>query len=501
MKRYYNNNNLDIDPIRSAWNNSNMEGFHKPINKLREDIMINNISIENTPRNYNQMNTPLNQRNNHLFESFSNLPNNNLLPKMNKQLNVPPPSYEEKLNSKGSSYSLVTNNYHNMDDPRIQLLPLNNKNTNTNTNNKIVPKNNHMNITNYNNDKFRMNNITSELFEKDEEIQKYKNEIYHLQLEINEVKKEKSQMISADVENKLLKEKLNEQFEISREVTNLKHILKRTQIENKGNNDTIETLKNIIHKQHVQLINKPSVKSKQIIISDSDSDSDYDSPFRNDGPLYVSQKSSLENAYIIAGFPIPGYKNAICKSVFDFLKYYYNRLNGPLFRILRTQEGKAYKYFAETEYQSLQGFFAFHVYTSEEHLLHKPNSSKIKKDMIHSILQIVMDLKKHGISEQDMQDTKEHIKQVLKMKRSDESARADYNARELFGCTCTDMNTRNFVIFTDIYRKKFASLTRDTVQKYIDTYLLPTRFLLTVTTEKPPSKKQMDNILRKTFNS
>ena len=116
MKRYYNNNNLDIDPIRSAWNNANVNDFHKPINKLRDDIMINNITIKNTPGNYNQMNQPLNQRNNYVFESFANQHNNQLLPKINKQLNVPPPNSREQLNSKAPSYSMVTKNYHNMDD-------------------------------------------------------------------------------------------------------------------------------------------------------------------------------------------------------------------------------------------------------------------------------------------------------------------------------------------------------------------------------------------------
>ena len=48
MKRYYNNDNLESDPIRSAWNNRNqnnmlMATFQKPINQLRNDIMINKI--------------------------------------------------------------------------------------------------------------------------------------------------------------------------------------------------------------------------------------------------------------------------------------------------------------------------------------------------------------------------------------------------------------------------------------------------------------------------
>ncbi len=44
MKRYYNNNNLDIDPIRSFTPN-NMLGFNQPINKLQDDIIVNQITL------------------------------------------------------------------------------------------------------------------------------------------------------------------------------------------------------------------------------------------------------------------------------------------------------------------------------------------------------------------------------------------------------------------------------------------------------------------------
>ena len=174
-------------------------------------------------------------------------------------------------NGNDSSYSLKSKGYHAMDDPVINFLPKNNSTT-------ITPlSNNHLNVTNYNNEKSRFNNMTHEIFEKDEEIQKYKNEVYQLQIELNHVKKEKSSMISSDTENKLLKDKLNEHYEISRELTSAKHNLKRIQLENKGNDDTIETLKSIIHKQHVQIYSKQTQKTKQIEFSESDEEIESDS--------------------------------------------------------------------------------------------------------------------------------------------------------------------------------------------------------------------------------
>ena len=49
MKRYYNNDNLELDPTRFLYNNNNnnnlLSGFNKPISKLQDDIIINNLSI------------------------------------------------------------------------------------------------------------------------------------------------------------------------------------------------------------------------------------------------------------------------------------------------------------------------------------------------------------------------------------------------------------------------------------------------------------------------
>ena len=127
MKRYYNNDNLELDPSRFLYHNNNnnnnnlLVGFNKPINKLQEDIIINNLSLHKVQP---------------------------------KQL---------------SSTD---------DDISLQFLPKNNKN-------QLVPiTNNYNNHNTYNSDKFRFKNMSQELMDKDEEIQKYKNEVYQLQIEL-----------------------------------------------------------------------------------------------------------------------------------------------------------------------------------------------------------------------------------------------------------------------------------------------------------------------------
>jgi hypothetical protein len=272
--------------------------FNQPINKLKDDIMINQLSLKNSPPSssfdISSMNKPLNQ-----LGSRVNKPMNQLGSRVNKpieqfsniQQNINPSRRNYQMN--GVNNSLKSKEYHQMDEPVIDFLPKNNSST-------IVPlSNNHINVAGYNTEKYKFNSMTQELFDKDEEIQKYKNEVYHLQIELNHVKKEKSKMISADTENQLLKDKLNEHYEISRELTSVQHNLKRIQLEKKGNTDTIETLKSIIHKQHIQLYKEKMNQTKQIEYSDSESDEGIISDSESDEDAYTDSSSESDEEPIV----------------------------------------------------------------------------------------------------------------------------------------------------------------------------------------------------------
>ena len=257
MKRYSNNDNLDIDPTRFLFqnnhnaynangnngnnhnnhNNNLLLGFSKPINKLQDDIMINNLYLKKTKSNYFQKKQP-NQNQKNVF---------------------------------------------NDDDISLQFLPKNNSN-------QLVPLTDNNSITNYNNDKFRFKNMSQELMDKDEEIQKYKNEVYQLQIELNQTKKEKSKVISSEMENKLLKEKLNEHYSISRELSQTKHTLKRERIDNESNENTIQLLKNIIHKQHVQLTTKEYEDSE----TEDDIESEYETETEDESEYASDSEEEIE---------------------------------------------------------------------------------------------------------------------------------------------------------------------------------------------------------------
>ena len=252
MKRYYNNDNLELDPSRFLYHNNNnnnnnlLAGFNKPINKLQEDIIINNLSLHKVQP---------------------------------KQLS------------------------NTDDDISLQFLPKNNKN-------QLVPiTNNYNNHNTYNSDKFRFKNMSQELMDKDEEIQKYKNEVYQLQIELGKSKKEKSQMISYDMENQMLKEKLNEHYMISRALTEAKHNLKRERIDNESNQKTVEILKKIIHKQHVRLTTKEYEEDSE---EDTEDESDFSDSDESD---YSSEEEEEEKKEI---------KKEKNKKIIPLTKKYYN---------------------------------------------------------------------------------------------------------------------------------------------------------------------------------
>ena len=78
------------------------------------------------------------------------------------------------------------------------------------------------------------------------------------------------------MENELLKSKLQEQHKLLKELNEVKHNLKKSEINNESSQKTIDLLKKIIHKQHVNMY----TTNKEDVYSDSDEDytDDYSKP-------------------------------------------------------------------------------------------------------------------------------------------------------------------------------------------------------------------------------
>ena len=132
-------------------------------------------------------------------------------------------------------------------------IALNNYSKNTPFN-KLFPKKKQLVRVNIMDENNRFNVMSQELMDKDEKIQELKNEVLKMQMDINDVEKEKNIYDSKILENQILRKKLNEQYSITKEIPEYQYEIERLMIQKQSNDETIEMLKKIIHKQQMTII-------------------------------------------------------------------------------------------------------------------------------------------------------------------------------------------------------------------------------------------------------
>jgi chromosome segregation ATPase len=99
----------------------------------------------------------------------------------------------------------------------------------------LIPTNNHNNLNNiinqsdmiHNNNNKLINNLTQEIREKDKEIQTYKNKMELSDQKYMELSREKDQFKSNENELLSLKTKLNEQYDLNKDLDSLNKLLRK----------------------------------------------------------------------------------------------------------------------------------------------------------------------------------------------------------------------------------------------------------------------------------
>ena len=177
MKRYYNNDNMNIDPSRLTWNkNTDMNKPINSINRIESDISVhNNLPFNNSSLSNHSFNT-----------SFNNKP------------------------------------------------LLNQRNGDT--------------INTFNEEMNRLKDITQEVFNKDKEIQEFKNQLQQHKNEIDSLKKDKQSFTNNEIKIHILEEKLNEQYKLNKDLADSKHLIEKMKLEKEEYVKTITLLKSIIRK-------------------------------------------------------------------------------------------------------------------------------------------------------------------------------------------------------------------------------------------------------------
>ena len=187
MKRYYNNDNMNIDPSRLTWNqNTDMNKPINSINRIESDISVHN----NQPFNHSSLN-----------DHSSNTPFN------------------------GTSFNGTSFNNKPL---------LNQRNGDT--------------INTFNEEMNRLKDITQEVFNKDKEIQELKNQIQQHKNEIDSLKKDKQSFTNNEIKIHILEEKLNEQYKLNKDLADSKHLIEKMKLEKEEDSKTVTLLKSIIRK-------------------------------------------------------------------------------------------------------------------------------------------------------------------------------------------------------------------------------------------------------------
>jgi chromosome segregation ATPase len=142
--------------------------------------------------------------------------------------------------NKSSSYNKPINQSINKNYQLSTDISMNNK--------PLLNQRNGDTIDSFNNEINRLKDMTQDVFDKDKEIQGLKNEIQQLNHVIDNLKKERQKYNDNEVEIRLLNQKLNEQYSLNKELSEIKHELEKMKLEKKEDDKKIQLLKNIIRK-------------------------------------------------------------------------------------------------------------------------------------------------------------------------------------------------------------------------------------------------------------
>ena len=211
MKRYFNNGTISQDPVRNGYN----------------------LKLKKPPSNSSRLENEIQMRN-----SFFK---NNSGPPVNKQIFQKP----QDLLPKGDTNSAYQSRQ-----------PIMNASQRFDTNVTM------RDVTSLTNEKNKVNTMVQEIFEKDKEIQNYKNEVEICNQKIKTLEAEKQQFKSNEMEVVMLQEKLNESNNIE---INFKELIKQhNQLIDmfEESKETIQKLKKVILKQNSML--NPDYKNKKL---------------------------------------------------------------------------------------------------------------------------------------------------------------------------------------------------------------------------------------------
>lgn len=172
------------------------------------------------------------------------------------------------------------------------------------------------------------------------------------------------------------------------------------------------------------------------------------------------------------------------KYALNLLRKMMNDLSGKLSMLLREENGLTYTSNASTNYYERIGDFILFAETDSKKLAKNGSS----KGVLPLIIGLINDLLQHGITDKELQLSKNSKKEKMKLKLEDNDLLAQHNGKEflLYG------DKKKIISYADIYEKHYKDITKENVNTVIRKYFKPENMSVCIIGEQIPSQSTIE---------
>jgi predicted Zn-dependent peptidase len=181
-----------------------------------------------------------------------------------------------------------------------------------------------------------------------------------------------------------------------------------------------------------------------------------------------------------------------------------------LFTILRENNGLTYTSDVSTTYYEHTGDIRFFAITDTKKLIHNKTASskqtkkrtmlgvsekrRTKKGVLPLMIDIIQDLLKRGVSENELQKTKQYVqgRQILNMENAE--TQVEYNGKQLFL-----HNTEDIIKYKETYDTNIKPITRRQINEVIMKYFKADNMNVAIVGGQLPSKENIHKICEFAF--
>lgn len=155
------------------------------------------------------------------------------------------------------------------------------------------------------------------------------------------------------------------------------------------------------------------------------------------------------------------------------------KINSRMFMLLREENGLTYTSYAYTDFFEHIGDFKMYAECSLSKVL--KNGSKL--GVFPLLCQMICDLLKHGVTDEEIRTAKGFTQGSQKMNAEDSSVIAKYNGKnQLFG-------KLDAPLYADKYKKLIEPITKEDIHRCIQKYFCREGMVVSIVSAKPPSEK------------